>query len=50
VLKRRIATIEEMKTEVAVWEVDRNQATKTVHWQFKTEDARIKLKWLYPKI
>ncbi len=21
-----------------------------VHWQFKTEDARVKLKWLYPII
>ena len=34
----------------SAWEVDCNHATKTVDWQFMTEDARINLKWLYPKI
>jgi hypothetical protein len=26
----------------------RNQRVGTVNWQFRTSDARIKLKWLYP--
>lgn len=49
-LRRRIASIEELKTEVEAWEVHCNQAEKTVDWQFKTDGARVKLKWLYPKI
>jgi hypothetical protein len=49
-LKRRIASIQELQTQVSAWEIVRNHATKTVDWQFKTEDARIKLKWLYPNI
>jgi len=38
-LNRRIASIEELQTQVAAWEADRNQATKTVHWQFKMENC-----------
>lgn len=49
-LDRRISSIEECQTQVTAWQTVRNDATKTVDWQFKTEDARIKLKWLYPKI
>jgi len=49
-LNRRIASFEELQTQVAAWEVECNHATKTVHWQFKTEDARIKLKGPYPKL
>ncbi len=55
VLKRqclagRIADIETMRTEVKAWNEDRNNQKNKVDWQFKTEDARIKLKRLYPKI
>jgi len=39
-----------MRTEVAAWEKERNQANATVDWQFTTADARIKLKKLYPEI
>ena len=49
-LDRRIADMATMQTEVAIWEHDRNNSTKTIDWQFTTSDARIKLKRLYPNI
>ena len=47
-LGRRIATIEKMASEVQTWVTQRNNHKATVHWQFTTEDARIKLRHLYP--
>jgi hypothetical protein len=35
---------------VQAWQRQRNDEVVKVHWQFKTDDARIKLKHLYPKI
>jgi hypothetical protein len=49
-LDRRIPDRETLVREVAAWEQDRNQQRCKVDWQFKTEDARIKLKRLYPSI
>ena len=49
-LKRRIGDIETMRNEVAAWEADRNNKARCVDWQFSAEDARIKLKRLYPDI
>jgi transposase len=49
-LDRRIADMATMQAEVAKWEKDRNNSIKKITWQFKTSDARIKLKSLYPKI
>ncbi|MCD6582535.1 MAG: IS630 family transposase, partial [Desulfuromusa sp.] len=49
-LNRRIADMATMQAEVAAWEKDRNNSTKKVDWQFRTADARIKLKNLYPKL
>jgi hypothetical protein len=49
-LKRRIPTIEALRTETATWNRKRNQAQKGVDWQFTTSDARRKLKRLYPMI
>lgn len=49
-LDRRISQIDTMRTEVAAWENDRNNATNKIDWQFTTPDARIKLKRLYPKL
>ena len=34
--------------QVAAWEADRNAHHAKADWQFTTEDARIKLKHLYP--
>jgi len=53
VLKRqcltgRIDCIEKMRNKVSAWNVDRNNRQSTVDWHFKTDDARVKLKRLYP--
>lgn len=55
VLKRqclagRIPCIEEMRSEVDAWNTDRNNRQSDIDWQFRTDDARIKLKRLYPKL
>jgi hypothetical protein len=55
VLKRqcltgRIDCIDKMRKKVEAWNSDRNNRQTKVDWQFKTEDARIKLKRLYPKL
>ncbi len=55
VLKRqclagRIPYIEKMRDEVRAWNTDRNNRQSNVDWQFRTKDARIKLKRLYPKL
>ena len=49
-LKRRIPTKEEMSYQVKAWTSTRNSANLSVNWRFTTDDARIKLKRLYPKI
>ena len=46
--KRRIETMEELNNELASWHHDRNTKQKGVDWHFTTEDARIKLRKLYP--
>jgi hypothetical protein len=33
-----------------MWQHERNQSKMTINWRFTTEDARIKLKRLYPVI
>ena len=47
-LSRRIPDQEALRREVAAWEKARNAKTSTIDWRFTTEDARIKLKRLYP--
>ena len=47
---RRIADVETLASEVAAWQARRNGDGSSVDWRFKTEDARIKLKRLYPSI
>ena len=49
-LNRRIPDIDLMRKEVAAWELDRNNRAAAIDWRFTTEDARIKLKRLYPKL
>ena len=49
-LDRRIGDETTLIQEIAAWEVKRNKSKTTVDWQFTTEDARIKLKKLYPSI
>lgn len=49
-LSGRIDCIEKMREKVAAWNIDRNNRQTKVDWQFSTDDARIKLKRLYPKL
>ena len=49
-LSRRIPDRETMVSEVAAWQERRNASAKPVDWRFKTADARVKLKSLYPSI
>lgn len=47
-LDRRIDDRERLAREIAAWQTARNAANARINWQFKTADARIKLKRLYP--
>ena len=49
-LDRRISDVQSMRTEVSAWEIDRNGRQTTITWRFTTDDARIKLRRLYPNI
>jgi hypothetical protein len=48
-LDRRIGDIETFRSEVQAWQDARNASGNGCDWQFTTEDARIKLKRLYPQ-
>lgn len=48
-LDRRIADIETFRREVKAWQEERNAEGKGADWQFTTDDAKIKLKRLYPQ-
>ena len=47
-LDRRIGDIESLRGEVEAWVADRNKNQAKADWQFTTDDARVKLKTLYP--
>jgi len=47
-LSRRIPDQQTLQREIAAWEKNRNTKETTIDWRFTTEDARIKLKRLYP--
>ncbi len=47
-LDRRIPDREAMVREVGAWQRHRNPSAKPVDWRFRTGDARVKLKSLYP--
>jgi hypothetical protein len=49
-LDRRMATQGEVAEEAHRWKERRNRRQIGVEWHFTTEDARIKLKHLYPKV
>ena len=48
-LNRRIADKEILAHEVNAWQDYRNKHHAKANWQFKTADARVKLKRLYPQ-
>ncbi len=45
----RVGDETELRRRVNCWEMDRNQRTKRIDWQFTTTEARIKLRRLYPQ-
>ncbi len=49
-LNRRIDSIATIRKEVKAWQQNRNNKKAKINWQFKTDDARVKLKRLYPTI
>ena len=49
-LDRRIDTLEEVRAETRAWQSRRDNAQSRVDWQFTCDDARVKLKRLYPTL
>ncbi len=49
-LDRRLSDQAALERELQAWEAERNAQQVTVDWRFTTDDARIKLKHLYPAI
>ena len=49
-LDRRIPDHQTLIAEVAAWQPDRNRHHAKADWHFTTENARIKLKHLYPSL
>src|SRR5260370_34792141 len=47
---RRIGELTELQTEIAAWSAKTNANKRGVDWQFRLDNARVKLKRLYPKI
>jgi hypothetical protein len=47
-LNRRIDNIDTLRSEVATWQAERDHLNAKINWQFTTDNARIKLKRLYP--
>jgi hypothetical protein len=49
-LSRRLPDFAALEEEVAAWQERRNATATTVDWRFTADDARIKLKRLYPSL
>jgi len=47
---RRFGTVDELRAETTAWQVHTNDRQRGVDWQFRVDDARVKLKSLYPKL
>ena len=47
-LERRISDLEILNTELTAWQHATNAEQRQVDWQFTTDDARVKLRHLYP--
>lgn len=45
---RRIGDLCELQKEIAAWSSNSNDKQRGVDWQFKIDDARVKLKSIYP--
>ncbi len=49
-LDRRIATQQQLKSEIAAWERQRNVAKARIKWMFTTDKARAKMGRAYPEL
>jgi hypothetical protein len=49
-LSQRIDHVADLRRHARAWKIDRDAAGTKVNWRFTSEDARIKLKRLYPSI
>ena len=49
-LDQRIADRESLAGQVGAWEAERNAVESSIEWRFTSDEARIKLKHLYPEI
>ena len=47
---RRFATVQEVREETTAWQKRSNDRQRGVDWQFKVDDARVKLTSIYPKL
>lgn len=47
---RRFATLAELRRETEAWHCAINKRQRGVAWQFRIDDARVKLRAVYPKI
>jgi hypothetical protein len=47
---RRIGDVEQLREETQAWATASNDKQRGVDWQFRIDDARTKLKSVYPKI
>lgn len=47
-LSDRMPSLEAVEKHVCTWQAERNEAQVRINWRFTTQDARIKLKRLYP--
>jgi len=47
---RRFSTAEELRSETSAWQQRINDKQRGVEWQFRIDDARTRLKSLYPKL
>jgi hypothetical protein len=45
-----VPAFEALEVEVACWQKRRDSAGGKIEWRFSTDDARIKLKRLYPSL
>ena len=49
-LQRRVPDFETLEAEATTWQQRRDVAGVKIDWRFRTDDARIKLKRLYPSL
>ena len=49
-LNRRIPTFEALKSELKAWNDEYDRTPTPIHWQFTMDDARTKMRRLYPNV